>query len=92
MQGLKTATNKTAYLNTFFTEKAKSSGVSVGLSNSSASEGESAYCSELRGYMEALNDYMISYPSGADRSNMDVAWEYWQTGKEYANQAGCFLY
>lgn len=90
MQGLKTATNKIAYLNTLFTEKAKSSGVSVGLSNSSASEGESAYCYELDDYMQTIFKYVFAHLGEAGyEQNVEIAMGYINLGVTYGKEANC---
>ena len=87
MQGLKAATNKNAYLNTLFTEKAKSSGVSVGLSNSSASEPTSDYCWALAGYIGDIREYIENYPRGADSDNLRLAYDYWYQALQYRDEA-----
>ena len=95
MQGLKAATNKTAYLNTLFTEKAKSSGISVGFSNSSADDGDlavaevesgSSYCAELEQYLHDLSGYIGS--CRLRDPNCTLAYSYWREGLGYWN-SGC---
>ncbi len=95
MQGLKTATDKTAYLDSYFSSQPKpTKGVSIGLSNSSADEG-GGYCSDLRNYIYEITDYTISCTdirSGSyntSNENCVTADWYFTLAKTYWYEADC---
>lgn len=103
MQGLKAATNKTAYLNSYFSSQPRpTKGVSVGLSNSSASEG-GGYCSDLKDYIYGIYDYMEnncaksygqtsnSYLLDTSSENCSAASYYETLARVYWFEAGCSL-
>ena len=95
--GYAQAADKNAYVASYFqSHPLASSNAKVGISTSSADEGEvdGSYCQELGEYFDTLNQYNKENCLGPERwgSNLekcDLVQEYWNQALEYAREENC---